>query len=79
MIGSKKQKLAASAELEEHPLKCGAFTTEEKQDEKWLGQYLSARGLAASVEKTILEREGKIRAAGLEIVAIVQDWRSRAA
>ena len=78
-MGSKKQKQAIGAELEKNPLECGAFVTEEKQDEKWLGQYLSARGLAASVEKTISEREGKIRAAGLEILAIVEDWRSKAA
>ena len=78
-MGSKKQKQTISTELEKNPLKCGAFVTEEKQDEKWLGQYLSARGLAASVEKTVTEREGKIRAAGLEIMAIVEDWRSKAA
>ena len=79
VMGSKKQKQTISTELEKNPLKCGAFVTEEKQDEKWLGQYLSARGLAASVEKTVTEREGKIRAAGLEIMAIVEDWRSKAA
>ena len=78
VIGSKKQKERVSAELERSPLKCGDFITKEKQEEKWLGQQLSARGLAASVEATIAAREGKIRAAGLEIVAIVQDWRSRA-
>ena len=79
IIGTKEQKLKASQALEENPLMCGDNETKEKQDEKWLGQYLSARGLAASVEKTVNAREGKIRAAGREIAAIVEDWRSRAA
>ena len=31
IVGSKKQKKEASAELEEKPLQCGDFTTKEKQ------------------------------------------------
>ena len=64
IIGTKTQKTKASMELKETPLRCGDFETKEKEDEKWLGQYISARGLAASVEKTVVSREGKIRAAG---------------
>ena len=79
VIGSKKQKQETSDILERNPLMCGSFETKEKQEEKWLGQWLSARGLAASVDKTVTAREGKIRAAGREIAAIVEDWRSRAA
>ena len=79
IIGTKEQKLKTRQALQENPLMCGDNETKEKQDEKWLGQYLSARGLAASVEKTVNAREGKIRAAGREIAAIVEDWRCRAA
>ena len=79
VIGSKKQKQETSENLERNPLMCGTFETKEKQEEKWLGQWLSARGLAASVDKTVTAREGKIRAAGREIAALVEDWRSRAA
>ena len=44
-----------------------------------MGQYISAQGLAASVDKTVEVREGKIKAAGREISAIVEDSRSSAA
>ena len=79
IIGSKRQKLEATQELKDLPLLCGDFQTEEKEHEKWLGQYISAQGLAASVDKTVEAREGKIKAAGREIAAIVEDSRSRAA
>ena len=37
-FGNKKQKLTASKEIEERPLICGNFNTQEKELEKWLGQ-----------------------------------------
>ena len=46
--------------------------------DKWLGQQLSSHGLADSVRKTIEARIPKIKGACLEIVQIVNDWRSRA-
>ena len=45
---------------------------------KWLGQILSSGGLADSVAETVAAREGKIRGAWLEIVAVINDWRTRA-
>ena len=57
---------------------CGSFETKEKQQEKWLGQMLSAAGVADSVRKTVAYKEGKIRGACLEIVIIVNDWRAQA-
>ena len=79
IIGSKKQKLEASMELEVKPLKCGEFCTKEKQEEKWLGQYISGLGLADSVAKTVEAREGKIKGACMEIASIVNDWRATVA
>ena len=78
IIGNKKQKMEATRQLEEQPLMCGEFATQEKQCEKWLGQQLSALGLADSAAKTVGNREGKIKAASREIANIVNDWRSRA-
>ena len=78
IIGNKKQKMEATRQLEEQPLMCGDFATQEKQCEKWLGQQLSAQGLADSVAKTVENREGKIKAVCREIANIVNDWRSRA-
>ena len=67
-----------SQELEENPLMCGDFVTKESQVEKWLGQLFSSAGLADSVAKTVAARVGKIKAAGLEITQIVNDWRAQA-
>ena len=78
IIGNKKQKQEASRGLEDQPLMCGDFPTKEKQCEKWLGQQISALGLADSVAKTIENREGRMKAACREIANIVNDWRSRA-
>ena len=77
MIGTKKQKQKFSQELKENPLMCGEIETKEAQSDKWLGQQMSAKGLADSVIKTIEAKEGKIKAACLEIAAVVEDWRSQ--
>ena len=79
IVGSKKQKREASLELKDNPLKFGDFCTKEKQEEKWLGQYLSGLGPADSVAKTVEAREGKIRGACMEIACIVNDWRATVA
>ena len=79
IIGNKKQKKEITAQLEKEPLLCGNFITKEKQIDKWLGQCISARGLEDSVAETVAAREGMVRGAGLEIAAIVDDWRSAAA
>ena len=79
IIGNKQQKKNLTEQLEKEPLKCGSFITKEKQTDKWLGQFISARGLEDSVAQTVSAREGKVRGAGLEIAAIVEDWRSAAA
>ena len=77
VIGTKKQKEVISEQLKTNPMMCGTFEMKEKQYEKWLGQYISAQGLADSVAKTVEAREGKINGATQEIVEIVNDWRSR--
>ena len=77
IIGSKKQKLKASAELKKDPLFCGHFVTKEKQTDKWLGQMLSSRGLADCVAETVSSKLGKIRGASLEIALVVNDWRAK--
>ena len=76
IMGSKKQKLQASTELEKDPLLCGHFVTKEKQNDKWLGQILSSGGLASCVEETVNAKLGKIRGASLEIALVVNDWRA---
>ena len=77
VIASKKQKLNMLAELKANPLMCGTIETKEVESDKWLGQIISANGLADSVVKTIENREAKIKGACLEIVDIIQDWRAQ--
>ena len=79
IIGSKKQVKEARRQMEETPLLCGNFATNERQVEKWLGQHLLSKGLADSVAETIAAREGKVKGAALEILDIVNDWRARVA
>ena len=43
---------------------------------KWLGQQISAGGLAESVAETVAAKEGKIKAACIEVANIVNDWRT---
>ena len=79
LMGSKQQKEETRKELNENPLMCGEFQMKEEKCSKYLGQYLSSEGLAASVEETFQKRDGKIRGAALEIAQIVNDWRSHLA
>ena len=79
VVGSRKQKEIISKELVENPIMCGNFQMKEKQVEKWLGQIISSRGLEDSVAQTVESREPKIRGAGLEAAALVNDWRSQVA
>ena len=77
VIGSKTQKKSSSEELRKKPLMCGSIETKEKQEDIWLGQTISSAGLADSVARTVSNKEGKIRGAGLEIGIIINDWRAR--
>ena len=49
----------------------------EKEYHKYLGQIISAGGLADSVKMTIESRLVKISNASKEIIKVVNDWRSR--
>ena len=77
VMGSLKQRNFIRNTLNADPLMCGEFETKLKTKFKWLGQILSEGGLSESVAETVAAREGKIRGACLEIMAIVNDWRSR--
>ena len=71
--GTKGQQEKVKKELTERPLKCGKVTVKMTECDKWLGDYLHCGGLAASVAETIRKRDGKVRGAGLEISAIVDN------
>ena len=77
LIGSQKQRQDMRRELELEPLSSGNIVIHPKENVKWLGQIISSDGLAASVSDTVKDREGKIRGANLEIIQIINDWRSQ--
>ena len=47
---------------------------EEKYEDKYLGDMLSSRGLADSVDSTVKEREAKVKGSIHELRAIAEDF-----
>ena len=75
-IGTKKQREETKIQLKTNPIMCGKFEMKQAEKEKWLGQQISAGGLAESVAETVAAKEGKIKAACIEVANIVNDWRT---
>ena len=73
-IGTKKQREETKIQLKTNPIMCGKSEMKQAEKEKWLGQQISARGLAESVAETVAAKEGKIKAACIEVAntALVQ-------
>ena len=64
--------------IEEEPVMLSRKPMEEKTEEKYLGDMLNNHGLAASVEATVKDREGKIKGSIYELRTIVEDFRMQA-
>jgi hypothetical protein len=62
-------------EIEENPVIFNDFETKPKVMDKWLGEMFHRDGLGASVEATVNERMGKVKAAIREVVSVVEDFR----
>ena len=76
VIGNKQSKVEINMKLKENPLKlCGQNMKRTEQD-KYLGDQISAGGLKESVHATIKKRSGKVFQSIYEIVAVVEDCRS---
>ena len=73
-IGTKKQREETKIQLKTNPIMCGKFEMKQAEKEKWLGQQISAGGLAESVAETVAAKEGKIKAACIKVANIVNDW-----
>ena len=52
-IGTKKQRDETKIQLKTNPNMCGKSEMKHAEKEKWLGQQISARGLAESVAETV--------------------------
>ena len=76
LMGTEKQKEEMRKEIMLKPIMCGQIKTKEKEADKWLGFWLHTGGLSASVAKTVVEREKKIKGALFEAVAVVEDFRA---
>ena len=72
----KKQREETKIQLKTNPIMCGKSEMKQAEKEKWLGQQISAGGLAESVAETVAAKEGKIKAACIEVANIVNDWRT---
>ena len=74
-IGTKNRE-ETKIQLKTNPIMCGKFEMKQAEKEKWLGQQISAGGLAKSVAETVAAKEGKIKAASIEVANIVNGWRT---
>ena len=72
----KKHREETKIQLKTNPIMCGKFEMKQAEKEKWLGQQISAGGLAESVAETVAAKEGKIKAACIEVANIVNGWRT---
>ena len=76
VVGSdRKTKELIRQEIMKRPLVYDSFQMQSKNEEKWLGDYLSDQGISKSVEVTINNRYGKIQAAIFELKAVLEDLR----
>ena len=76
LIGNKKVTKEISEELEYCPLTLYGKRMKEKTQEKYLGDFIHAGGVADSAEATVKDRVGRLFTAQREIKAIVEDCRS---
>ena len=77
LYGTNKQKEEARQEVKLSPIERGSFFLKEKFSEKWLGDILCGDGVSQSAMATISDREGKLRRASFEIVALAEDYRAQ--
>ena len=76
VLGSKQSKKKIQKELQINPLTLSGERVKSASLEKYLGDYISDKGLAESVHKTVLKRKGQAVSCIMEVRAIVNDCRS---
>ena len=75
VYGSKKYRQNVEEEVEDNPLTLGDIQLRKKNQQKYLGDILDERGLSASVEATVKDREAKTKGGIYELRAVCQDFR----
>ena len=75
VYGSDSYKEQVEQETKDDPIMLGSMVLKKKSVVTYLGDELSAGGLAASVEATIQTREAKVKGAIYELKALCEDYR----
>ena len=78
VIGTEKYKRDIEVQIQRSPVVFGGFQCKPKQEDKYLGDMISSKGLEASVQATITQRQGKVRGDMFEMKAIMEDFRLQA-
>ena len=78
IFGSEGYRAACRMDAQEAPIMLGDIIMKEKEQEKYLRDILNSKGLSASVEATIKEREAKTVGAIYELRALTEDFRMQA-
>jgi hypothetical protein len=79
VFGSKQYKENIFKELEKCELSLGDFLVKRKNSDRYLGQIFHTDGVKASVEATIVDREGKLNGAIFEVKSIlIEDFQMQA-
>ena len=76
VVGEETEQKKIRKELKETPLTLSGGLMKEVEEEKYLGDYISAKGLGDSTLITITKRCKKVTTALMEIRAVVEDCRA---
>ena len=76
IVGSKKAKEGLIKENDRNPLKLCGIKMKEEKEVKYLGDWISGKGLAESAALTVNKRKGLATRSIFEIRTIVEDCRS---
>ena len=76
VFGNGKSEQVMKKELLKAPLTLYGKPMVQKEKEKYLGDYLHCKGLAASVKATVDARAAALKSGAIEVRAIVEDCRS---
>ena len=76
VFGKGKSEEAIKRELLRTPLTLYGKPMVQKEKEKYLGDYLHCKGLAASAKATVDARAAALKSGAIEVRAVVEDCRS---
>lgn len=78
VMGTKGYRDQILMEIDGNPIMFDGFENKRTQVDKYLGAMFHEEGLAASVDASIDDRIGNVKASMYEVAAIVEDFRMQA-